>query len=100
MTATIDHTPSTTTITTSTPQRRPQPRLARLVMRLRSRAALAATVIRVRAAEARADEAGNVITDNLAWIVFGVIAIVAMGALISGLGSQVMTWVTKQLGVG
>ena len=45
------------------------------------------------------DEAGNVITDNLAWIVFGVVAIVAIGALIKTLGSSVVAWVTTQLGV-
>jgi len=45
------------------------------------------------------DEAGNVITDNLAWIVFGVVAIVAIGALIKTLGSSVVSWVTNQLGV-
>jgi len=45
------------------------------------------------------DEAGNVITDNLAWIVFGVVAIVAIGALIKTLGASVVSWVTNQLGV-
>lgn len=45
------------------------------------------------------DEAGNVITDNLAWIVFGVVAIVAIGALLQALGSNVVAWVTKQLGI-
>lgn len=44
-------------------------------------------------------ELGNVITDNLGMIVFGIVAIVALGALISGLGSKVVTYVTKQLGV-
>ena len=45
------------------------------------------------------DERGNVITDNLAWIVFGVVAIVAIGALLKTLGSSVISWVTNQLGV-
>ena len=45
------------------------------------------------------DEAGNVITDNLAWIVFGVVAIVAIGALLKVLGANVVSWVTSQLGV-
>lgn len=45
------------------------------------------------------DEAGNVITDNLAWIVFGVIAIVAIGALLKTLGASVVSWVTNQLGL-
>jgi hypothetical protein len=44
-------------------------------------------------------EMGNVITDNLAMIVFGVIAIVALGAAIATLGGNVVNWVTKQLGV-
>ena len=39
------------------------------------------------------------ITDNLAWIVFGVLAIVVIGALIKTLGSTVVNWVTTQLGV-
>ncbi|MGH9126218.1 MAG: hypothetical protein ACRDZ8_16060 [Acidimicrobiales bacterium] len=44
-------------------------------------------------------ELGNVITDNLGMIVFGIVAIVALGALISGLGTKVVSYVTKQLGV-
>jgi hypothetical protein len=54
-----------------------------------------------RAGQARREnpEAGNVITDNLAWIVFGVVAIVAIGALISGLGKDVINWTQNQLGV-
>ena len=56
--------------------------------------------MRARTAAARADESGNVITDNLAWIVFGVIAIVAIGALIKVLGANVLGWVETQLGVG
>lgn len=47
----------------------------------------------------RDDERGNVITDNLAWIVFGVIAIVAIGAAIKLLGSTVVSWAQSQLGV-
>jgi hypothetical protein len=45
------------------------------------------------------DEAGNVITDNLAWIVFGVVAIVVIGGLLETLGRGVVSWVTSQLGV-
>jgi uncharacterized membrane protein len=41
-----------------------------------------------------------VTTDNLAWIVFGVIAIVAIGALIDKLGGRVVNWVQGQLGIG
>ena len=59
----------------------------------------AARTLRARAAAARADESGNVITDNLAWIVFGVVAIVAIGALVKTLGGTVLNWVQTQLGV-
>lgn len=45
------------------------------------------------------DEAGNVITDNLAWIVFGVVAIVVIGGLLETLGRGVVSWVTSQLGL-
>jgi hypothetical protein len=49
--------------------------------------------------DADVDEQGNVITDNLAWIVFGVLAIVVIGGAISGLCTAVINWVTKQLNV-
>jgi hypothetical protein len=49
--------------------------------------------------DAQRDEQGNVITDNLAWIVFGVLAIVVIGGAISGLGTAVINWATTQLGV-
>ena len=55
--------------------------------------------LKARAETGRHDEAGNVITDNLAWIVFGVIAIVVIGALIKTLGQTVINWVQTQLGV-
>lgn len=45
------------------------------------------------------DESGNVITDNLAWIVFGVVAIVVIGGLLETLGRGVVAWVTSQLGL-
>jgi len=45
------------------------------------------------------DEAGNVITDNLAWIVFGVVAIVVIGGLLETLGRSVVSWVSGQLGL-
>lgn len=59
----------------------------------------AASTLKARVAAARHDDAGNVITDNLAWIVFGVIAIVVIGALIKTLGGTVINWVQNQLGV-
>ena len=58
-----------------------------------------ASNLKARAEAARHDEAGNVTTDNLAWIVFGVIAIVVIGALIKTLGGTVINWVQTQLGV-
>lgn len=60
----------------------------------------AVTALRTHVAESKKDENGNVITDNLAWIVFGVIAIVAIGALIKALGATIIDWVGKQLGIG
>ena len=54
---------------------------------------------RARQARHENPEAGNVITDNLAWIVFGVVAIVAIGALISGARQDVINWAQNQLGV-
>ena len=59
----------------------------------------AGSKLKARAEETCHDEAGNVITDNLAWIVFGVIAIVVIGALIKALGQTVINWVQTQLGV-
>lgn len=53
---------------------------------------------RLRAA--LADQRGSQITDNLGLIVIGIVAIVAIGGLISGLDSTVFNWVTKQLGLG
>lgn len=80
----------------------PRPRLrvrtALMLPLLAVMTAVHATAFRMRR-RVLADEAGNVITDNLAWIVFGVIAIVAIGGLIETLGSQVMSWVTGQLGI-
>lgn len=46
------------------------------------------------------DQRGSQITDNLGLIVIGVVAVVAIGGLISGLDTTVFNWVTKQLGVG
>jgi hypothetical protein len=49
---------------------------------------------------ALADQRGSQITDNLGLIVIGIVAIVAIGGLISGLDSTVFKWVTTQLGLG
>jgi hypothetical protein len=46
------------------------------------------------------DQRGSQITDNLGLIVIGIVAVVAIGGLISGLDTTVFNWVTKQLGVG
>ncbi len=46
------------------------------------------------------DQRGSQITDNLGLIVIGIVAVVAIGGLISGLDSTVFNWVSKQLGIG
>ena len=46
------------------------------------------------------DQRGSQITDNLGLIVVGIVAIVAIGGLISGLDKTVFNWVTSQLGLG
>jgi len=46
------------------------------------------------------DQRGSQITDNLGLVVFGIVAIVAIGGLISGLDTTVFNWVTTQLGLG
>lgn len=95
--------PTTSVATTAHTRRQPParcfPHLGALIVTLMTLAATATATLRSRLAEARRDEAGNVITDNLAWIVFGVLAIVVIGALIKTLGSTVVNWVTTQLGV-
>jgi hypothetical protein len=40
------------------------------------------------------------VTDNLGLVVIGIVAIVAIGGLISGLDKTVFNWVTTQLGLG
>ena len=45
------------------------------------------------------DQRGSQITDNLGLVVIGIVAIVAIGGLISGLDTTVFTWVSKQLGL-
>lgn len=49
---------------------------------------------------AAGDESASQVTDNLGLIVIGVVAIVAIGGLISGLDKTVFNWVTAQLGLG
>ncbi|MHB1444724.1 MAG: hypothetical protein ACYCTI_08735 [Acidimicrobiales bacterium] len=61
--------------------------------------AVLTAVSRVVAGRPLRDEAGNVITDNLAWIVFGVVAIVVIGGLLETLGRSVVSWVSGQLGL-
>lgn len=46
------------------------------------------------------DQRGSQITDNLGLIVIGIVAIVAIGGLVTGLDTTVFNWVTKQLGLG
>lgn len=45
------------------------------------------------------DQSGSQITDNLGLIVIGIVAIVAIGGLISGLDSTIFSWISKQLGM-
>ena len=72
--------------------------VARLVAAAAAAMVVLATASPLRARSIR-DEAGNVITDNLAWIVFGVVAIVVIGGLLETLGRGVVSWVTSQLGL-
>ncbi len=46
------------------------------------------------------DQRGSQVTDNLGLIVVGIVAVVAIGGLISGLDTTVFKWVTSQLGFG
>jgi len=46
------------------------------------------------------DQRGSQITDNLGLIVIGIVAVVAVGGLISGLDTTVFKWLTTQLGLG
>lgn len=46
------------------------------------------------------DQRGSQITDNLGLIVVGIIAVVAIGTLISGLDKTIFTWITSQLNLG
>lgn len=89
----------TPTPATRTKARSLIPALTALRFTLISLASSAATTFQARLRQARRDESGNVITDNLGWIVFGVIAIVVIGALIKALGATVIHWVSTQLGL-
>ncbi len=46
------------------------------------------------------DQRGSQVTDNLGLIVIGIVAIVAIGGLITGLDNTVFSWVSTQLGLG
>lgn len=83
----------------SAPDARRLSRRATLSVILVSLAGTATETLGRRLRDIRSDESGNVITDNLGWIVFGVLAIVVIGALIKTLGSTVVNWVSSQLGV-
>ena len=47
--------------------------------------------------DAPCDEQGNVITDNLGMIIFGILAIIAIGTAVSGLGTKVIDKITNEL---
>jgi hypothetical protein len=61
------------------------------------RSRLRNAVLRLRAR--LQDQRGSQITDNLGLIVIGIVAVVAIGGLISGLDTTVFNWVSKQLGL-
>jgi hypothetical protein len=73
---------------------RTAPALSKSSFRIRLRNATALFRARLQ------DQRGSQITDNLGLIVIGIVAVVAIGGLISGLDSTVFNWVTKQLGLG
>jgi hypothetical protein len=73
-------------------------RLSRRYHFRHARRSLAALLAKARAVTA--DESASQVTDNLGLIVIGVVAIVAIGGLISGLDKTVFNWVTAQLGLG
>jgi hypothetical protein len=72
----------------------PPPKIA---LKLRSRLLLPRVARRLR--RRLRDQRGSQITDNLGLIVIGIVAIVAIGGLITGLDTTVFNWVTKQLGL-
>jgi hypothetical protein len=67
--------------------------LAKTSRRLHLRNAISRVRVRLQ------DQRGSQITDNLGLIVIGIVAIVAIGGLITGLDTTVFNWVTKQLGL-
>jgi hypothetical protein len=73
---------------------RTDPHLFKSSARLRLRSSAARVRARLQ------DQRGSQITDNLGLIVIGIVAVVAIGGLISGLDTTVFNWVTKQLGIG
>jgi hypothetical protein len=79
------------------PQSRRTPRPAWTV--LVTWLALVPTLLADRARQARHDESGNVITDNLGMIILGVAAIVVIMAALQAAGTKVITDITKTLGV-
>ena len=46
------------------------------------------------------DQRGSQVTDNLGLIVIGIVAIVAIGGLITGLDKTIFNWVSSQLNLG
>jgi hypothetical protein len=95
----MDHPNPLIPASTSPAQRRRRSLLTAWTLLLTGLVASAMTTLATRLREDRYDESGNVITDNLGWIVFGVLAIVAIGALIKTLGASVINWVSSQLGL-
>ena len=72
-----------------------RPNFAHFPGKLRAWLSAAYGVWRTRAA----DQRGSQITDNLGLVVIGIVAIIAIGGLISGLDKTVFNWVTTQLGL-
>ncbi len=70
---------------------------SKTLLSLHSRLHLPGVVHRLR--RRLRDQRGSQITDNLGLIVIGIVAIVAVGGLITGLDTTVFNWVTKQLGL-
>ena len=83
------------TVLAEAPSARPGPARAGLAVLRRF-----LTTARSRVRTTLRDQRGSQITDNLGLIVIGIVAIVAIGGLISGLDKTVFNWVTNQLGLG
>jgi len=74
---------------------------AQVVTRPRGRAVAARAIATARRWRLRLqDQRGSQVTDNLGLIVIGIVAIVAIGGLITGLDTTVFNWVSTQLGLG